>query len=113
MFVYKIASGCIAEKLKTYMDKLICRDQTGFLKGMFIGENNILVYDLMNYTEKKHIPGLLILIDFEKAFESISWEFILNTLKLFNFGNSNINWIITFSKQMVSFLVKKPSHNLK
>ena len=90
--VYKIASGCIAENLKTYMDKLIRRDQTGFLKGIFIGENNILVYDLMNYTEKNHIPGLLIFIDFEKAFESISWEFILNTLKLFNFGNSKINW---------------------
>ena len=63
------------------MDKLICRDQTGFLKGMFIGENNRLVYDLMNYTKQNHISGPLILIDFEKAFESISWEFILNTFK--------------------------------
>ena len=81
-FVYKIASGCIAERLKTYMDELICRDQTCFLKVKFIEENIRLVYDLMNYTEQKHIPGLLIIIDFEKAFDSLFWEFILNTLKL-------------------------------
>ena len=62
------------------MDKLISRDQTVFLKGKFIGENIRLVYDLMYYTEQKHVPGLLMLTDFEKAFDSISWEFILNTV---------------------------------
>jgi hypothetical protein len=36
--VYKIASGCIAERLKTKLNKLINRDQTGFIKGRFIGE---------------------------------------------------------------------------
>ena len=104
--VYKIASGCIAERLKTYMDKLISRDQTGFLKGRFIGENIRLVYDLMNYTEQKHIPGLLMLIDFEKAFDSISWEFILNTLKLFNFGNSILNWIKTFYNDIKTCIIQ-------
>lgn len=74
--VYKLASGCIAERLKKVLDKLINRDQTGFLKGRFIGENIRLVYDLMNYTEQNQIPGLLMLIDFEKAFDSISWNFI-------------------------------------
>ena len=61
--------GCIAERLKTYLDKIISRQNPpGFLKGRFIGENIRLVYDLMNYTEQKHIhvPGLLMLIDFEK-----------------------------------------------
>lgn len=94
--IYKIASGCIANRLKLYMDKLISRDQTGFLKGRFIGENIRLVYDLMNYTERNNIPGLLMLIDFEKAFDSISWEFVFHTLDLFNFGNSIKDWIQTF-----------------
>ena len=46
------------------MDKSISRDQTGFMKGRFIGDNIRQVYDLMNYTEQKHIPGLLMLNDF-------------------------------------------------
>ena len=47
----------------------------------------------MNYSEQKQIPGVPRSTDFEKTFDSISWEFILNTLKLFNLGNSIINWI--------------------
>lgn len=33
--VYKLASGCIAERIKTVLDKLINRDQTGFSKRHF------------------------------------------------------------------------------
>lgn len=36
---YKIASRCIAYMFKFYMDKLISRDYTEFIKGRFIGEN--------------------------------------------------------------------------
>ena len=66
--VYKIASGFIADRIKTVLDKLIIKDQTGFIKGRFIGENIRLIYDIMQYTENQKIPGLLMLIDFEKNF---------------------------------------------
>ena len=68
--VYKIGSGCIAKRLKNVIPKLINEDQTGFLKGRFIGENTRLIYDLLSYTEEHNIPGMLLLIYFEKAFNS-------------------------------------------
>ena len=34
------------------------------------------IYDLVFYSEKQSIPGLLLLIDFEKAFDSLAWDFI-------------------------------------
>lgn len=37
MFHYKLASGSLAEHMKTALDKLINKDQTGFFKGTFIG----------------------------------------------------------------------------
>ena len=64
--VYKIASGSIANRIKQVLDKLISTDQTGFIEGRFIGENTRLVHDLLQFTEEKHIPGLLLLIDFER-----------------------------------------------
>lgn len=42
----------------------------------------------MNYTERKQKPGLIMLIDFEKAFDSVSWKFIFEILEYFNFGKS-------------------------
>ena len=83
--MYKIGSGCIAERIKLFLDKLIDKDQTGFIKDRFIGENIRLIYDTMHYTELNDVPGLLMLIDFEKAFDTVSWKFIQETLCFFNF----------------------------
>lgn len=58
------------------MDIIISNAQSDFIKGRCIGGNARFVYDLMSYTEIHKIPGLLVLIDFEKAFDSISWSFI-------------------------------------
>ena len=50
--VYKLASRCIAERIKGILDKIIHCDQTGFIKGRFIGEKIHLVNDItsMFYT---------------------------------------------------------------
>lgn len=34
------------------------------------------IYDLMTYVKSQGIPGLLVLIDFKKAFKSIAKEYI-------------------------------------
>ena len=96
--VYKIASGCIANRIKSTLNKLIHSDQTGFIAGRYIGENTRLLYDIMQITEEKNLPGLLLLIDFEKAFDSISWKFINKVLKYFGFGDSIISWVNLFYK---------------
>lgn len=99
---YKLASSCIAERIKCVLEKLISTDQTGFIPGRYIGENIRIIYDIMHHTEKNDIPGILLLIDFEKAFDSISWTFLYKTLKFFNFGDSIIKWVETFYKNITS-----------
>lgn len=100
--IYKIASGSIANRIKTVLNKLIATEQTGFIKGRYIGENTRLLYDLLQFTEEQNIPGLLLLIDFEKAFDSLSWSFIHKVLQFFNFGPSVRSWISTLYKNSSS-----------
>ena len=98
--VYKIASGVIAARIKSTLHKLIHSDQTGFIVGRYIGENTILIYDIMQYTEENNIPGLLLYVDFENAFDSVSWPFIHKVMEFFGFGNSIISWIKTSNKNV-------------
>ena len=42
------------------------------------------------------MPGLLIFIDFEKAFDSLEWNFLYNCLDVFNFGPNFKRWIKSF-----------------
>lgn len=46
------------------------------------------------------------MIDFEKAFDSLSWEFLFSTLKFFNFGESIINWIKVFYNKINSAVIQ-------
>ena len=93
---YKIASACIANRIKGVLNKLIHSDQKGFMKGRYIGDNIRLIYDILEYTNSRNIPGLLLFIDFEKAFDSISWAFLNKTLNFFNFGDNIKKWVQTF-----------------
>lgn len=60
----------------------------------------------MSYTEFNDIPGLLMLIDFEKAFDTVSWDFIFQTLTFFNFGVSIKKWIKCFYQNISSCVIQ-------
>ena len=90
---YKSAAKAIANRLQNVLPKIINSDQTGFLKGRFIGENIRLIDGLINHTAAHNIPGLLLFLDFEKTFDTVEWSFIWKTLGSFNFGSSLISWI--------------------
>jgi hypothetical protein len=68
---FKIASACIANRIKPILRNIISETQRGFLKGRYIGECTRFVYDLIDKLEEDDMPGLLLLIDFEKAFDTV------------------------------------------
>ena len=99
---YKIASGCIANRIKKLLPFIIDLDQSGFLSGRFTGDNIRLIYDILSYSNKENKKGLMVLIDFEKAFDSVSWSFMEKCLNFYNFKHDIINWIKTFYKNIKS-----------
>ena len=61
-----------------------------------MGDNVRLIYDLINYLNKKNKPGLLLCLDFEKAFDFLDWRFMFRALRAFGFGKDLCRWIDTF-----------------
>jgi len=47
----------------------------------------------MEYTEAKKLPGILLFIDFPKAFDTIEWNFIHKCIELYNFSPNITKWI--------------------
>ena len=107
---YKLASASIAARIKSVLTKLISKGQSGFIPGRFIGYNIRLVYDIMYYTEKNNIPGMILLLDFATAFDSLSWKFMHNVLEFFNFGPNNIQRIKMFYTNIVSCVTVNIRH---
>ena len=101
----KIMSKVIATRIKNVLPNIIHHNQTGYVKDRYIGETIRSVFDIMDFTAKESIPGLMIFIDFEKAFDSVEWEFLLYCLKSFNFGPNFIHWVQTFYRKIQSCVI--------
>ena len=52
--------------------------------------------DILEFTEREKIQGLMVAIDFKKALDSVNRNFMLETLSAFNFGPNFMRWIRTF-----------------
>jgi len=73
---YKIISGVIAKRLNSVLPSIIHKDQCGFVKNRHMGDCLRKTYDTLNLAMEKKVTGLLLLIDFKKAFDSISFSYI-------------------------------------
>ena len=87
------------------LPNIIHHNQTGYVKDPFIGETIRSIYGIMDYTDEENIPGLLIFIDFEKAFDSVEWDFLFKCLEAFNFGSDFLQWLKTFYKNVQSCIM--------
>ena len=92
---YKIISATIANRLKIVLQKMIDPCQSAYLKGRFIGDNIRMVYDVVQRMKQDDTSGILLNLDIESAFDSVSWAFIKSVMKARNFPPYIISWFET------------------
>ena len=117
----KVATKAFAKRIESLLPKLVHSDQTGFIKGRYIGQNIRLIIDIMEHRKSHNTPGILVSLDFQKAFDSLEWSFMMKTLDIFNFGTSIKPWISTFYTNIESAAINngftttwfKPSRGLR
>ena len=63
------------------------------------------MYDIIWDCEVNNQDGLILLVDFEKAFDSLSWKFIHETLQKFNSGQNFRKWITLFQNNSNSRII--------
>ena len=101
---YKLASGAIANILKQTLGHVISQSQTGFIEGRQISDSTQLIYNIMHFTEVKNKTGLL--IDFEKAFDSISWNFLYKALSYFGYCENFVKWVNIFNTNVNAHVIQ-------
>ena len=51
--------------------------------------------DILEFADKHKRKGIIAFLDFQKAFDSVNWNFLYKTLRHFNFGENYIKWVQT------------------
>ena len=101
----KILSKVIATRIKKVLPDIIHHNQSGYVSDRYIGETVRSIFDIMDFTDKENIPGLLIFIDFQKAFDTLEWSYLYKCLEAFNFGGEFIRWVRTFYQNIQSCVI--------
>ncbi|KAK3229945.1 hypothetical protein Dsin_001826 [Dipteronia sinensis] len=82
--LYKIIVKIIAKRIKPCLPDMISPSQSAFVAGRCIGDNILLVQELMrNYLKDASCPRLALKVDLMKAFNMVDWGFLLETLAAF------------------------------
>ena len=105
----KILSKVIATRIKKVLPDIIHHNQSGYVSDRYIGETVRSIFDIMDFTDKENIPGLLIFIDFQKAFDTLEWSYLYKCLEAFNFGDELICWVRTFYQNIQSWVINNGS----
>ena len=87
------------------LPEIIHFDQSSFVNGRTIFDAIRTIDDVIEHTMNRDISGILVAIDFEKAFDSLNFSFLLRVLHAFNFGPSFIQWVRVLYNKVSSCVV--------
>jgi hypothetical protein len=82
----KIITKVLASRLADKLPSLVSQCQSAFVKGRCIHDNFILVQQTTKALHRQKDPRVLLKLDISKAFDLVSWPFLLEVLKHLGFG---------------------------
>jgi mannosylglycoprotein endo-beta-mannosidase len=89
----KLFSKMLANRLAPRLSELVAENQSAFVKGRSIHDNLKMVQLTTRTLHLSRVPSMLIKVDITKAFDSVSWPFLLRVLRHLGFGDRFIEWI--------------------
>lgn len=89
----KLYTKILANRLAPLLNSMVATNQSAFIRGCSIHDNFILVQQTVKVLHKQKVPSLFLKLDISKAFDSVSWSFLLEVLSYLGFGISWCNLI--------------------
>ncbi|XP_019416122.1 PREDICTED: uncharacterized protein LOC109327431 [Lupinus angustifolius] len=93
-FQFKVITKVLADRLAAIAPLIVSNQQRGFIKDRQIHDCICIASEAINLLEYKSFGGnLAIKLDVKKAFDTLDWSFMIDTLTAFGFDNKFIGWV--------------------
>nr|GEZ13413.1 cysteine-rich receptor-like protein kinase [Tanacetum cinerariifolium] len=91
--LYKIIAKILANRLVTVLGDVINEIQSAFVADRQILDGPFILNEALQWCKLKKKQSFIFKIDFEKAYDSVRWDYLEDVLKKFGFGEKLCKWI--------------------
>lgn len=95
---FKVFAKLLNNRLVRVADRLIAPNQTTFLKGRYILESVVAAHEIIYDIHRNKESGIILKLDYERAYDRVSWRFLEEMLQSRGFGEKWISWILKIVK---------------
>lgn len=92
---FKIITKLLAVRLGRVANKIISKCQTAFIKGRSILDGVVSLYEVLHGLRVSKSKGVILKLDFEKAYDKIQWGFLAEVMRGKGFSDKWINWVMS------------------
>jgi len=96
---FKIFTKVGTNRISKVANKVIRPTQTAFMQGRHILEGVLILHETIHELHRKKMDGVLLKLDFEKAYDKVQWPFLQQVLRMKGFGSLWCKWIENFVSQ--------------
>ncbi|XP_062193487.1 uncharacterized protein LOC133896859 [Phragmites australis] len=93
---FKIFTKVATNRIVEVSEKIIRPSQTTFLPGRNILEGVAILHETIHEMHRKKLSGVILKLDFEKAYDKVKWPFLQQTLRMKGFSPVWCSWIEQF-----------------
>ena len=83
---FKIFTKTATLRLNTVDDHVVRPTQTAFMQGRNILDGVVVLHETVHEMHRKKLNGVILKIDFEKAYDKVKWSFLQQTLRMKGFS---------------------------
>jgi len=104
--IYKIVAKVLANRLKNVMPFIIHERQSAFIEGRHMLYSALIANEVIDEAKRCHKPCMIFKVDYEKAYDSVCWNFLIYMMRRMGFCTKWIRWMEGYLKsETVSVLV--------
>lgn len=95
--IYKVVAKVYANRMKPLLHYWILPSQTGFVPNRCILDNVFLAFEAIEWALENKQDLSLLLLDFEKAYDRVSWKFLFQAMERMGFSITWINQVMSLN----------------
>jgi hypothetical protein len=88
-----LITGTLTIRIEPFAEKLIHIAQFAFMRGRNIMTRVLTLHEILHETKLKNECGIILKLDFEKAYDKVNWSLLFTCLKARGFCDKWCSWI--------------------